>query len=224
MKPSLQLLSPLRGAIIGVVAIGAGMLTLVSFAQEADSEDSGNSADEHAAYAMLRSCDNPWGPPLGSVFLREQPSSEGVKLVDLLVRVRRGMEAKQHAIHIHETGMCIPCSAANGHFDPGPNSNSSPDGNHPYHAGDLTNLTIGDEGYGHLMTVTSRVTLSEGPLSVFDEDGSAVIVHVDPDTYCPDGEAAGCAGGARAACGVIQPYPPTLSGGLAIGTEDFLVW
>ena len=35
-------------------------------------------------------------------------------------------------------------------------------------------------------------------------DGSAFIVHVNPDTYCPDGAVAGCAGGARAACGVIE--------------------
>ncbi len=55
-----------------------------------------------------------------------------------------------------------------------------------------------------MKTVTSRVTLSEGPLSLFDEDGSAFIIHVDPDSYCPDGEEAGCAGGARAACGIIE--------------------
>ena len=55
-----------------------------------------------------------------------------------------------------------------------------------------------------MQTLTSRVTLSPGPLSVFDEDGSAVIIHVDPDSYCPEGEAKGCAGGARAACGVID--------------------
>jgi Cu/Zn superoxide dismutase len=31
-----------------------------------------------------------------------------------------------------------------------------------------------------------------------------VIIHVNPDTYCPQGPVAGCAGGARAACGVIE--------------------
>ena len=57
-----------------------------------------------------------------------------------------------------------------------------------------------------MQTTTSRVTLSDGPLSVFDADGSALIVHVDPDTYCLEGEEKGCAGGARAACGVIERY------------------
>jgi Cu/Zn superoxide dismutase len=39
---------------------------------------------------------------------------------------------------------------------------------------------------------------------VFDGDGSAIIVHLNPDTYCPDGPVAGCAGGGRAACGVLE--------------------
>jgi Cu-Zn family superoxide dismutase len=120
------------------------------------------------------------------------------------VEVRRGLAPGLHALHIHETAQCDPCTAAGGHFDPGPNSNSSPDGNHPFHAGDLVNIRINDEGHGTLFTTTSRLTLSPGPLSVFDNDGSVVIIHVNPDTYCPDGPVAGCAGGTRAACGVLR--------------------
>ncbi|NJO55629.1 MAG: hypothetical protein HC834_03885 [Rhodospirillales bacterium] len=90
---------------------------------------------------------------------------------------------------------------------PGPNSNPSPDGNHPYHSGDLINIVANAEGVGTLSTNTTRVTLSPGPLSLFDADGSAFIVHVDEDTYCPEGEAKGCAGGARLACGVITKAP-----------------
>lgn len=189
-------------------AFGAGvyLFALASSAPEARAEEVEGieATEEHTASAILFSCTDLWQRRIGSVFLRERPSAEGVKLVDVLVRVRRGLDPGHHAVHIHETGECLPCSAAKGHFDPGPDSNSSPDGNHPFHAGDLINLTIDDSGRGNLLTVTSRVTLSEGPLSVFDEDGSAFIVHVDPDTYCPDGEEAGCAGGARAACGVIR--------------------
>ena len=191
--------------LIGAGATGICLLALASSALESHAEEL-QDIEEHTARATLRLCSDPWGRRIGSVFLRERPSSEGVKLVDILVRIRRGLETGQHALHIHETGECSPCSDAKGHFDPGPDSNSSPDGNHPFHAGDLINVTIDESGQGHLLTTTSRVTLSEGPLSVFDEDGSAFIVHVDPDTYCPDGEEAGCAGGARAACGVIQSH------------------
>ena len=59
--------------------------------------------------------------------LKERPSPEGVKLVDIEIRVQ-GMKPGKHAVHIHEVGTCDPCGAAKGHFDPGPNSNSSPDG------------------------------------------------------------------------------------------------
>jgi superoxide dismutase, Cu-Zn family len=115
----------------------------------------------------------------------------------------RGLADGKHAVHLHETGACEPCSAAKGHFDPGPHGFTSPDGNHPYHSGDLINLEV-SKGEGVLHTTTSRVTLSPGPLSLFDADGSAFIIHTNSDTYCPEGEAKGCAGGSRDACGVIQ--------------------
>lgn len=149
--------------------------------------------------AIISGCTDPAVSGFG--LLVEAPSSEGVKLVGVTISVT-GLPDGKHAVHIHETGNCTPCGAANGHFDPGPASNSSPDGNHPYHSGDLINIEV-KNGFGILSTVTSRVTLSPGPLSIFDADGSAFIIHVNEDTYCPNGNVAGCAGGARAACGII---------------------
>lgn len=158
-------------------------------------------AQSEKAFAVISGCTDP--TITGMALLSEHPSEEGVKVVDVHVVVK-GLPEGKHAVHIHETGICTPCSAARGHFDPGPASNSSPDGNHPFHAGDLVNMEVKAEGQGVMHAKTSRITLSTGPLSVFDADGSAVIVHADPDTYCPDGPVAGCAGGARAACGVIE--------------------
>ena len=164
------------------------------------------SGDENAASAVtaraeIRDCAD-IRYSVGVAYLRERASNEGVKEVDVMLRVWRLPEGK-HAVHIHETAECQPCTAAGGHFDPGPNSNSNPDGNHPYHAGDLINIDVDSRGRGLLSFVTSRVSLSPGPLSLFDENGSAFIIHVHPDSYCPEGVAAGCAGGARAACGII---------------------
>ncbi|TFG62145.1 MAG: superoxide dismutase family protein [Nitrospirales bacterium] len=138
----------------------------------------------------------------GRALLRERRSEEGVKEVDVSILVK-GLVPGKHAVHIHETASCVPCGSANGHFDPGPNGNTSPDGNHPFHSGDLINIEANRSGNAHLNTTTSRVTLSPGPLSLFDVDGSAFIIHVLEDTYCPDGAVTGCAGGARAACGII---------------------
>ena len=159
---------------------------------------------ERGAVANLISCSE-GRQLLGLAYLRERPSLELVKEVDVMLRVWGGIPAGNHAVHIHETGACQPCSAARGHFDPGPYGHTNPDGNHPFHAGELRNIRVNEKGGGLLWMVTTRVSLSDGPLSLFDADGSAFIIHVQPDSYCPDGAVAGCAGGARAACGVIRP-------------------
>jgi Cu-Zn family superoxide dismutase len=138
----------------------------------------------------------------GTATLRERMSEEGVKLVDINLKVK-GLSDGKHAVHIHETGVCEPCGAAKGHFDPGPHGFSNPDGNHPFHSGDLINIES-KNGTGTMDTTTSRITLSPGPLSIFDEDGSAFIIHTNMDTYCPEGIVKGCAGGSRDACGRIK--------------------
>ena len=66
------------------------------------------------------------------------------------------------------------------------------------------NLEVNGTGAGTMHTTTSRVSLSAGPLSVFDLNGSAIIIHANADSYCPHGAEAGCAGGPRQACGVVQ--------------------
>lgn len=156
------------------------------------------------ASAEIYSCDDPQQlNQIGSAQLKEEKTEEGVKEVSVMMMVK-GLTPGKHAVHIHETAACAPtCSAAQGHFDPGPNGNSNPDGNHPFHSGDLINIEANKRGNAHLNTTTTRVTLSPGPLSLFDADGSAFIIHVLEDTYCPDGAVATCVGGARAACGII---------------------
>ena len=115
-----------------------------------------------------------------------------------------------HAIHIHETGNCEPFSAAKGHYDGNvdaainPEANVTPGlGNHPYHLGDLQNLSVNDDRNGSLYTITSRVTLSEGLNTLFDKDGSAFIIHELDDKYLPDPSTKDAPGGLRIACGVI---------------------
>lgn len=189
-----------RWAFIALAAV------LVSVSSSVLTED--EQSDRHPitlqARAPLAMCEDP-DVNVGAVELVERASDEGVKIVDVYIKVE-GLadEAGKHAVHIHETGSCSPCSAAGGHFDPGPHGHSHPDGNHPFHAGDLVNIEVDDSGDGELVTITSRITLSPGPLSIFDDDGASLIIHVDPDSYCPGGEEAGCAGGARLACGVFK--------------------
>ena len=119
-----------------------------------------------------------------------------------------------HAVHIHETGACDPLTAAKGHFDGNvdpqvnPEANVSPGlGNHPYHLGDLPNLTVDKNRKGTLYTLTSRVTLTPGLTSLFDKDGSAFIIHGLEDKYLPDPPTKDAPGGPRIACGVIVLQP-----------------
>jgi Cu-Zn family superoxide dismutase len=112
-----------------------------------------------------------------------------------------------HGLHIHENakGGCLaPFKSAGGHFDPGPSGNPDPDVNHPFHLGDIPNLVVNQQGTGVMVATTSRITLSPGPLSVFDSNGSVVIVHEKPDQGISGKPESGVSGGPRIACGVID--------------------
>lgn len=113
----------------------------------------------------------------------------------------------KHGLHIHENakgGCTPPYTSAGGHFDPGPAGNADPDVNHPYHMGDIPNLVVDQLGVGALEARTSRITLSPGPLSIFDGNGSVVILHQNPDSGIPGPVKSGVSGGPRIACGVIE--------------------
>jgi Cu-Zn family superoxide dismutase len=116
----------------------------------------------------------------------------------------------RHAIHIHEVGNCEPFAAAKGHYDGNVDAAINPEanvtsglGNHPYHLGDLQNLSVDNSRKGSLYTITSRVTLSEGLNTIHDMDGSAFIIHELEDKYVPDPPTKDGPGGSRIACGVI---------------------
>jgi Cu-Zn family superoxide dismutase len=110
-----------------------------------------------------------------------------------------GLPPGPHGFHIHERGACEPTFAAAGaHYDPSSPGDTA-NAQHPWHMGELPNLVANPAGNASLNHMTSRITLSAGALTVFDADGSAVIIHQDRDQGVP-----GLAGGARIACGVIQ--------------------
>lgn len=110
-----------------------------------------------------------------------------------------------HAVHIHEKADCSgEFKCAGGHFDPGPSGNADPDVNHPFHAGDLPNIEIDASGTGKLEAVTTRVTLSDGPLSILTGVGTALMVHGNPDPYKGGEHGSGVSGGPRIACGIIK--------------------
>jgi len=116
----------------------------------------------------------------------------------------------QHAVHIHEKASC-DCDGfkcAGGHFDPGPNGNTDPDANHGYHSGDLPSIRIDSKGHGILEAITTRVTLSDGPVSLLDKEsapeGTSLMIHANIDPHTPGESGSGHSGGPRLACGTID--------------------
>lgn len=113
----------------------------------------------------------------------------------------RGLPAGEKGVHLHAVGKCDPpaFTSAGGHFNPENKKHGlqSPEGPH---AGDLPNLAIAANGTGRLETTTGRVSLGGRASSLFDADGSAVVIHAAADDMRTD--PTGNSGG-RIACGVI---------------------
>ena len=128
----------------------------------------------------------------------------GTKAVELTVTVT-GLKPGTHGFHLHAVGKCEApgFTSAGGHFDPGPSGNTDPDMNHPYHLGDLPNLVADQTGRATIKVTTTRVTLSDGPLTLLDADGTAIIVHGNPDQGITGEAKSEVSGGPRVACGVV---------------------
>lgn len=127
---------------------------------------------------------------------------EGPDGVEITVQVQ-GLPPGEKGIHIHETGdiSSSDFESAGDHFNPtdAQHGLDNPEGPH---AGDLENIVVGEDGSATYSTVNERITLSGGERSVFDEDGSAIVIHSEADDQQtdPSGES-----GDRIAAGVIEP-------------------
>ncbi|MBI5668219.1 MAG: superoxide dismutase family protein [Chloroflexi bacterium] len=116
-----------------------------------------------------------------------------------------------HGFHLHETGTCDaagdqPFASAGGHWTMGGEA-------HPNHTGDMPPLLTGQDGTARLAFETDRFTIGD----LFDADGTAVVIHANPDNLAhiperygtPDEETLdACDGGDRLACGVVMEAAP----------------
>ncbi len=138
----------------------------------------------------------PDGQQMGRVEMVQGP--HGV-LVTLDVR---GLAPGGHGFHIHQKGVCEGPSfeSAGDHYAPEGHGHGflSDDG---YHAGDLPNITAGEDGIARADAFATEVSLDENaPNTLLDQDGSAFIIHERMDSYGDQAMAGG-----RVACGVITP-------------------
>ena len=138
------------------------------------------------------------GARIGRAVLTQGPTG-------LLIRVEaEGLTPGWHGVHIHATGECAaPFTSAGAHVNHGEpkaphgllNANGPDDG-------DLPNIHADAQGrvQAELFTTRARIARSGPGQWLWDEDGSALVIHAAADDHAsqPIGGA-----GARVACGVM---------------------
>jgi Cu-Zn family superoxide dismutase len=139
------------------------------------------------------------GQAAGTVDLTDTPN--GVLIVATFEA--GALPAGEHAIHIHEKGDCSDTEkfeSAGGHYNPA-------SAEHGYlveggpHAGDLPNIVAVEGQPTKVQHFNAMLRLSEGDAPLHDADGSALVVHANPDDYQsqPSGNA-----GDRIACAELK--------------------
>jgi superoxide dismutase, Cu-Zn family len=171
----------------------AGLMISLCFLSCADHQDAATPA---AQVALV----NTSGANVGVAQLTQD--SQGI--VTLRVTVS-GLPSGTHGIHFHEVGLADPAaspafSTAGEHYNPASRKHgiSNPQGTH---AGDLANIEVDATGKGLLVTTTDRVSLSAGPTTLFDNNGTSLIIHANGDDQVSD--PSGNSGG-RIAGGVVE--------------------
>uniref|UniRef100_A0A804QG32 Superoxide dismutase [Cu-Zn] n=1 Tax=Zea mays TaxID=4577 RepID=A0A804QG32_MAIZE len=113
-----------------------------------------------------------------------------------------GLKPGLHGFHVHALGDTTNgCMSTGPHFNPVGKEHGAPE-DEDRHAGDLGNVTAGEDGVVNVNITDSQIPLA-GPHSII---GRAVVVHADPDDLGKGGhelsKSTGNAGG-RVACGII---------------------
>lgn len=155
---------------------------------------------------------SPSSPPLGFAEVRDatgelvgaasfQRIADGVE-----IRARfEGLPPGEHGYHVHAVGRCDAPDfmTAEGHFNPTSHEHGMQN-SLGSHVGDLPNLVVGEDGTASITAIARYASLAPGDMSLFDKDGSALVIHAGPDDDVSD--PAGNSG-ARIACGVLSAGP-----------------
>ncbi|MDO6438865.1 superoxide dismutase family protein [Cyclobacterium sp. 1_MG-2023] len=158
-----------------------------------DNMESETDTAEQTAMAVLSGAS---GSEVSGTATFTQTAEGKVKLVLSVNNLSTG----KHAVHLHENGDCSAADAtsAGGHWNPEGEEHGKR-GEGEFHAGDINNLTVGEDGLGSLVMVVDGWSIGDGEDS--DILNKAVIIHAEADDFTsqPSGAA-----GSRVACGVIQ--------------------
>jgi superoxide dismutase, Cu-Zn family len=135
------------------------------------------------------------GQPAGSAVIT--PSGGTLEMRVTVSNLAPGV----HGMHLHMVGSCEgpAFTSAGAHLNPHSkmHGHKNPQGQH---LGDLPNITAAPDGRGDI-TFSLNAPASELEQYLLDGDGTAIVVHADPDDYRTD--PTGNSGG-RIACGILK--------------------
>lgn len=192
--------------VIALVAGGALLVSAAPAAQAQSARDT-QSAPQIPSWLIRGEVDalkaqvelrNDKGEVVGAAAFVEAPY--GV----MILLEASGLRPGQHGLHIHEMGRCDPpdFASAGSHFNPRGKRHGLMIMEGP-HVGDLPNLVAGPDGSARTEVYLPHATLGAGTNSLAHPNGTALVIHADPDDQRthPGGNA-----GARIACGVIEVH------------------
>jgi Cu-Zn family superoxide dismutase len=106
---------------------------------------------------------------------------------------------------VHAVGQCEAPSfqSAGDHFNPLGKKHGL-ENSEGAHGGDLPDLEADASGRTEYVAVTDRITLATGSTSIFDTDGSTVVIHEKPDDQRTDPSGNS---GERLLCGLLVSGP-----------------
>ncbi|WP_137864047.1 MULTISPECIES: superoxide dismutase family protein [unclassified Sphingomonas] len=167
--------------------LAAGLLTVAGCASP--QKDARYMAGHSRAQADLKMAD---GTDVGKAIAEEVDGS-----IRVMVEVH-GLTRGVHGTHVHTVGKCEgpDFASAGGHWNPTAHQHGKDNPMGP-HAGDMPNLSVGEDGRDRTIFVLPGGTYA----GLMDEDGAALVVHANADDYKTD--PTGNSGG-RIACGVFH--------------------
>ncbi len=203
MRANLLLTTALGIGALGLAACGDTEPTTPPTTATAPSETASAPADQDGARATATETGNAVlmsndGEEIGTITLTQAPTG-------LLMRVEaEGLTPGWHGIHIHAVGDCGDAAFQNAgshiNHNQAPHGLLNPEGPDD---GDLPNIHAGENGQARaeLFTTSARIAENGPGQWLWDEDGSAVVIHASPDDHRsqPIGGA-----GDRVACAVVS--------------------
>lgn len=173
---------------MNIQAIGGAVVAAFALVAAGDAVAAGGTASAEIKLAN--------GNSAGTVTLTEMAAGVLLK-IDL-----KGLPPGTHGFHVHEAGKCEGDFASAGAiYNPLGAKHGFVNDEGPM-AGDLPNIVAGPDGTARAEMMTAYLHLNrDGDESLFDADGSALVIYDKPDDYQTDPEGGG---DARIGCGIIK--------------------